>query len=72
MRTTLRNRLTALERRARETHQTIPPFVITGVDADGNELGVCVLTTEHGEARCLYGQEAEAARDKLSEAGREF
>ena len=57
----LQSRLAALERRARETRSTVPPFVIEVEDEAGGVRATELYTIVHGVARILHGEQAAEA-----------
>jgi hypothetical protein len=57
----LRNRLAALEKHARESYPSLPPFVIEVEDEAGEVRAAELWTFEHGVARILHGEQAAEA-----------
>lgn len=67
MRSALRNRLAALERRARNGRPSHPPFVVAVEDptAEGGARAVSVYTLVRGIARDFHGQQAETVWNRI-------
>ena len=67
MSTRLRNRLEALEKRARETRLSLPPFVVEVENEDGEVRAAELYTVAHGVARTFHGEQAAAAWNVMRE-----